>query len=260
MYKPCAPWLASILLAAALSWSVNTEAKGTASRADRRLAHAKELLGKHYDGSVVRSGENVKQVRHFVQTWTRKFLPKDWKKQSRKIASTILKESDRHEFDPIFLMSVIMSESSFRPTVKGPFGEIGLMQLKPATAEWIAKRSGIRWRGAKSLKDPVTNIRIGAAYFAFLREYFDSHARLYLAAYNMGQGNVKEALSKKIWPKEYPARVMQHYVDFYADLKQQTRELEIDLQKDSMKPALPIPLDEFEEEKQAVRRRPASKS
>ncbi|MGE0529281.1 MAG: lytic transglycosylase domain-containing protein, partial [Bdellovibrionales bacterium] len=52
----------------------------------------------------------------------------------------------------------------------------------------------------------------------YLRSKFDSHARLYLAAYNMGQGNVGEALEKNVWPKDYPIHVMKFYVEFYSAL------------------------------------------
>jgi 2-oxoacid:acceptor oxidoreductase gamma subunit (pyruvate/2-ketoisovalerate family) len=46
------------------------------------------------------------------------------------------------------------------------FGEIGLMQLKPVTAKWICNKFNMPWKGAKSLYDPVTNIKIGAVYLA----------------------------------------------------------------------------------------------
>jgi len=65
-------------------------------------------------------------------------------------------------------------------------------------------------------------IRLGAAYLAFLRERFDEHARLYLAAYNMGGGNVRELLKSGKWPKDYPRRVMKEYVTYYKKLKEMT--------------------------------------
>jgi soluble lytic murein transglycosylase len=94
------------------------------------------------------------------------------------------------------------------------------MQILPTTGEWMSGKAGLGWRGSKTLRDPVQNIRIGAAYLAFLRDRFDMHARLYIAAYNMGQGNVDHAQAKNIWPKDYPGLVMRNYVEFYGELKE----------------------------------------
>ncbi len=187
---------------------------------ERRLEHARELLGKYYKKSVVRGGEQIKKVNGMVYRWTRKQLPKAFKKDHMKIAQAIIDQSLKYEFDPIFLLAVISNESKFDPRIVGAVGEIGLMQIRPNTAKWIAELKGLKYRGKKSLRDPVTNIRIGAAFLAFLREEFDSHARLYLAAYNMGQGNVRYALSRKVWPKDYAANVMHHYVGYYNELAQ----------------------------------------
>ena len=209
--------------APSVSLSANTERFPASMAEDQRLAHAKELLGKYYKKSVVRSGEKVTEIRRFIYDWTKRSLDAKWKKHYRAIARTILSESQKHEFDPIFLMAVIQNESAFNPLAKGRFGELGLMQLKPDTAEWVARKNGIRWKGPEQLLDPVANVRIGAAYLSNLRERFDQHGRLYLAAYNMGTANVNRALEKKIWPKDYPARVMQRYIGFYSELRDTIR-------------------------------------
>jgi soluble lytic murein transglycosylase len=187
-----------------------------------RLHHAKELLGSHYKKSIVKLGEKIKDVHKFVLETVRENLVTDKKSEATKLAKAILKESEKYEFDPIFLMAVIAHESTFDPTILGSHGEIGLMQLKPSTAEWIAKKYDLKWDGEESLKDPVTNVKFGAAYLDYLREKFDSQGRLYLAAYNMGAANVHRALDKQIWPKDYPSKVMQHYIKFYTDLSEKS--------------------------------------
>ena len=186
-----------------------------------RLRHARELLGRHYSRSTVANGEKVRKINSAVYRWTKSKLPKKYKRQYQAIAQTIIDESLKHEFDPAFLMSVIEGESSWRPEQKGPLDEIGLMQIRPATGEWIAKKFDLRWDGKKTLLDPQSNIKIGAAYLAYLRDRFDMHARLYLAAYNMGQRNVANALEKKVWPKDYPIHVMKLYVEFYQSLSEE---------------------------------------
>lgn len=183
---------------------------------EERLKHARELLGKHYRKSTAKIGEKIPKINSLVYRWTKERLPNKFKSQNKVLAQAIIDESLKHGFDPIFLMSVIQGESSFRPDMVGGVGEIGLMQIRPETGKWIAEKFNMKWNGNNSLFDPVTNVRIGAAFLSFLRDRFDSHAQLYLAAYNMGQRNVDSALEKDIWPKDYPQHVMKHYIEFYA--------------------------------------------
>jgi soluble lytic murein transglycosylase len=191
-------------------------------KAGRRLSHAKELLGKHYTKSIVRASEGISNIDEFVLVWTTRALKPKFKFRAKQITKAILEESEKYGFDPVLLMAVIENESSFNPEVVGSIGEIGLMQLTPDTAKWIAEKYGLHWGGKTTLKDPVTNIRIGSAYLAYLREKFAFHSQLYLAAYNMGTSSVMRALGKQIWPKDYPTRVMQRYVKFYTRLSEET--------------------------------------
>ena len=193
-----------------------------AQKNSTRLKHAKELLGKYYQKSVVKASEGISNLDEAVLQWTQKLLRGKWKKQSKKVATAILQESEKYGFDPIFLMAVIENESSFNPEVVGGHGEIGLMQLTPETAKWIAIKYDLHWKGVNSLKDPATNIKIGSAYLALLREKFDFHSQLYLAAYNMGTRNVIRALGRQIWPRDYPTRVMQRYVRYYSELSEES--------------------------------------
>lgn len=215
LIKPLA--IVSLLVSVAVV-SQNVQAKTlSAQQREERLKHARELLGKYYQKSTVKIGESIPKINSMVYHWTKERLPKSHKAQSSEVAQAIIDQSLKYGFDPIFLMSVIQGESSFRPNMIGGVGEIGLMQIRPETAEWIAKRSDIKWTGRSSLFNPVTNVKIGAAYLSYLRDRFDAHAQLYLAAYNMGQKNVANALEKKIWPKDYPQHVMKHYIEFYAE-------------------------------------------
>lgn len=214
--------LSSLLACLILILTTSTAtAKETVSSAQRelRLQHAHELLGKYYRKSAVRVGEKVTKINSMIYRWTRERLPSKYRKDYKKIAQAIIDESLKHEFDPVFLLSVIQGESSFNPRMHGALDEIGLMQIRPGTAEWISKKAGLTWKGKDSLYDPVTNIRIGAVFLAHLREQFDSHAQLYLAAYNMGARNVASARERDVWPKDYPIHVMKLYVEFYSDIE-----------------------------------------
>ena len=117
--------------------------------------------------------------------------------------------------DPLFLMAVIATESQFNPKARGSHGEIGLMQVLPKTAKWIAPQAGIK-RNQINLEDPALNIRIGATYFAKLRKTFEGKGTRYVSAYNMGSKNVRKLLKSNKEPKIYSARVIGNYTAFYA--------------------------------------------
>jgi soluble lytic murein transglycosylase len=186
---------------------------------EARLQHAKELLGKYYAKSVVAKGEKVSKINSEIYRWSKERLPAKFKNQYRKVAQAVIDSAAKYGFDPVFLLSVMQHESSFNPRCKGSLDEIGLMQLRPGTAEWIAQKYDLPYSGAKTLFDPATNIRLGAAYLNYLRESFDSQAQLYISAYNMGSRNVSSYVEKKVWPKEYAMHVMHYYLDFYQNMK-----------------------------------------
>ena len=60
--------------------------------------------------------------------------------------------------------AVIKIESNYRPNIVGSAGEIGLMQIKPATARMMGYNGS-----TKGLFDPDTNIKYGMKYLAMAR-------------------------------------------------------------------------------------------
>lgn len=185
---------------------------------DIRVNHARELLGNRYKKSIVSTYEKHNGLEKNIFEIVESRLPKKFKHRAGSVASTIIKEAAKHSMDPYFIMAVISGESSFNPTVVGPVGEIGMMQIRPTTGEWMAKKINMKWFGEKSLQDPVINIKLGTAYIAWLREKFDNQSQLYLAAYNMGAKSVRNAVGRNIWPKDYPKHVMKRYLAFYKEI------------------------------------------
>lgn len=192
----------------------NTREISSVKPVNLQMSHARELLGDGYSKTLSRIAK-MKNVELKIRVTVKDRLPKKFKGSSSVVAAAIMNESKKHGLDPYFVMAVIAGESSFNPLAVGPVGEIGMMQIRPATAEWICKKMKISWRGAKSLQNPVTNIKIGTAYLSMLRRQFDYQGQLYLAAYNMGARSVKRALDKNIRPKDYPIHVMKRYIAFY---------------------------------------------
>ena len=185
---------------------------------DIRVSHARELLGNRYKKSIVSSFEKRSGLEKNIFDIVHAHLPKKYKHRAGSVASAIIKEATKHSMDPYFIMAVISGESSFNPGIIGPVGEIGLMQIRGSTGEWMAKKMNMKWFGEKSLQDPVINIKIGTAYIAWLREKFDNQSQLYLAAYNMGAKSVRNAVGRNIWPKDYPKHVMKRYLAFYKSI------------------------------------------
>jgi soluble lytic murein transglycosylase len=186
-----------------------------------RVEHARELMGPSYKKSIVSRFEDRKDLEANIYKVVKKRLPKKFKKSAHKVAETIINEAQKHSLDPYFVMAVISGESSFNPAAVGPVGEIGMMQIRPSTGKWMAEIVNSKWRGEKTLRDPVENIKLGVAYLSWLRDKFDGHGQLYLAAYNMGPGSVKNAVSKNIYPKDYSIHVMKRYIAFYKEIGSQ---------------------------------------
>jgi soluble lytic murein transglycosylase len=184
----------------------------------KRTSHAKELLGKYYSGSAAQSAENVKDLDVAIRETVSKSLPKKYKSKAKALSRMIMKQAKAHNLDPVFVMAMIKTESGFNPLARGQFGEIGLMQLKPDTAKWIAKKEKIPWHGPKTLEDPVQNVRLGIAFVSDLRDRVNHHANKYVSAYNMGLRKVRNLYSADVKPKMYSKRVMANYTELYATL------------------------------------------
>lgn len=82
---------------------------------------------------------------------------------------------------------VIFAESKYKPDAVSRAGAVGLMQLMPSTAAWVAGQLGDVTL-ADNLGDPYANIRLGTAYLKYLLDKYPLADAL--AAYNAGEGNL----------------------------------------------------------------------
>jgi soluble lytic murein transglycosylase len=126
--------------------------------------------------------------------------------------------SREHSYDPVFLLAVIQTESSFNQFAIGSVGEVGLMQIRPETAEWVCLKNKIAWRGANALKDPEYNMLIGSYYFQYLKVALKSNSLKYITAYNMGLNKLNR-VSDQLTEYEYFERVVKNYLSIYSELK-----------------------------------------
>lgn len=79
--------------------------------------------------------------------------------------------------------AVIKVESNYRPGMVGSAGEIGLMQIKPATARMMGYSGSVA-----GLHDPETNIRYGMKYLAMAQELGGGSTCGTILKYNAGHG------------------------------------------------------------------------
>ena len=91
------------------------------------------------------------------------------------------------------IYSVIKVESDFNADAESKVGAIGLMQIMPETADYVAKMLGVK---EYNLKDEKTNITFGCFYISYLLRRF-SDRNTALCAYNAGEWNVAYWLTKK---------------------------------------------------------------
>ena len=92
--------------------------------------------------------------------------------------------------DPALIAAVIYAESRFRDGRTSRAGAKGLMQLTPATARMIARKSGGIAFTVRDLGTPQVNIAYGAWYLRYLLARYAGNETFAVAAYNGGEGNV----------------------------------------------------------------------
>ena len=109
-------------------------------------------------------------------------------------ASLIRQEAAQKRVDPALIAAVIYAETRFRPRTS-PTGAEGLMQIEPATAEFLAHRSHGYAFHVSDLSTPQVNIAYGTYYLRYLLNLYHGSKLLALAAYNGGETNVDNWLT-----------------------------------------------------------------
>jgi soluble lytic murein transglycosylase len=100
------------------------------------------------------------------------------------------------DLDPALIAGVIYAESHFIDGRTSSAGAEGLMQLTPATAQYIANKSGGTAFRVSDLGTAQVNIAYGAFYLRYLMERYGDDVPLVLAAYNAGEGNVDKWIAQ----------------------------------------------------------------
>lgn len=139
----------------------------------------------------------------------------------------IRQQAEAKNLDPALIAAVIYQESRFRPR-ESSAGALGLMQLLPDTAHFIAGKTGGTKFTTEDLATPQINIQYGAWYLRWLLDHFDEDEITALAAYNAGIGNVEKWLAEKGETHisnvdDIPFAETRHYVKNVLEAQEQYR-------------------------------------
>jgi soluble lytic murein transglycosylase len=108
----------------------------------------------------------------------------------------IRQQASAKGLDPALIAGVIYAESHFIDGRTSSAGALGLMQLTPDTARYIARKSGGTQFEISDLATPQVNISYGAYYLKYLMRRYHDDVPLVLAAYNAGEGNVDKWVAR----------------------------------------------------------------
>ncbi len=100
--------------------------------------------------------------------------------------------------DPAWVYGLMRQESRFIMDAKSSAGAKGLMQLMPATAQWVARKIGMSDYHPTKVTQMDTNVTLGTNYMRMVMDSLDNHPVLASAAYNAGPGRARK------WRAERP--------------------------------------------------------
>ena len=138
-------------------------------------------------------------------------------------ADTIFTEAEAFDQDPALIISIMRQESLFEPSAESIVGARGLMQVMPATGEYVAERSDFGQFDIDQLWHPYISIKFGAWYIDQQLAIFEGNQFAALAAYNAGPGNVLEWIKTSddldIFVESIPFRESRLYIrNIYTNL------------------------------------------
>ena len=120
--------------------------------------------------------------------------------------------------DEELLYGIARQESRFVADIVSSAGAVGLMQLMPATARWVAKQLAIRDYSPARIADVELNTQFGAFYFKYWQERLGRLPALAAAAYNAGPSRAQAwrpasgSLEGAIWVETIPFNETRDYV------------------------------------------------
>ena len=156
-------------------------------------ARTTEILLEH-DTTNAKMAMTTEEVRHSRKVASAQPKIEEWERavseavealteqrSEQRFSELIEKYADLNGVSSSLAHAIIRMESNYRPNARGKAGEIGLMQIKPATARMM----GYAGR-ATGLFDPETNIKYGMKYLAKAQRLGDGTTCGTILKYNAG--------------------------------------------------------------------------
>ncbi len=125
--------------------------------------------------------------------------------------------------DPALIAAVIYAESRFVENRTSAAGALGLMQVTPATAADIARKSGGVAFTTADLATPQVNIAYGAYQLRHLLNRFGGDEAAALAGYNAGPGKAAEWGGASLRVRDIPYLETRAYVERVLSVREQYR-------------------------------------
>jgi len=127
------------------------------------------------------------------------------------LANVISSECDKYDYDPLFLIALILTESSFKRGQVSSVGAQGLMQIRPFVGQSLADKAGVDWEANGTLFKPELNIQLGSLHlFEMMLKFKDVHKAV--ISYNLGETALRSRMRlNKPLPKSYLNKVMGNY-------------------------------------------------
>ena len=122
-----------------------------------------------------------------------------------------------HGLDEAWVLGVARQESRFIADARSSAGAMGLMQLMPATARWVAGKLGLQGFKQAIVTDLDINISLGTYYLKHVLDTLDNQPVLASAGYNAGPGRARawrayEAMESAIYVETIPFDETRDYV------------------------------------------------
>ena len=137
-----------------------------------------------------------------------------------------------------WIYGLMRQESRFVMTAQSGVGAQGLMQLMPKTAQWVARKIGLKGYRPANVAEMETNVALGTNYLRMVLASLDNHPLLASAAYNAGPSRARKwradvplegAIYAETIPfketREYVKKVMSNAVYYSALFEDQPRSL-----------------------------------
>jgi soluble lytic murein transglycosylase len=123
----------------------------------------------------------------------------------------------QHGLEEAWVYGLMRQESRFVSRASSVAGAAGLMQIMPATAQWVARQIGMKSYRKGLIHQLDVNIKLGTYYMKTVSRQFDHNPVLASAAYNAGPNRAKQwrgtqSLEGAIYAESIPYDETRDYV------------------------------------------------